>query len=249
MAANVMEIYGSKVFNELEPVTLHFIFYGDKKSATDEVWDAIADYTRDTLNCDFDVQFIAGSDYKNKLTVMAATGDTWDMNFDSNWTGIYQMMAKDAYMNLDELLPEYAPDLYAKYEETGILDSAKNKGHIVCLPWTMTMNNRPFIQWRGDLAEKAGIEVDKDNLNDLEGVDKLLHQLKEAYPDKYIIESCGLVSAGWMSVDDDMGLYIDLSEPRVKTGSDADYGRVDKAACWLLLSRLLRFQSLKSCRV
>lgn len=29
-----------------------------------------------------------------------------------------------------------------------------------------------------------------------------------------------------------------LSEPRVKTGSDADYGRVDKAACWLLLSRL-----------
>ena len=45
-------------------------------------------------------------------------------------------------MNLDELLPEYAPDLYAKYEETGILDSAKNKGHIVCLPWTMTMNNR-----------------------------------------------------------------------------------------------------------
>ena len=212
MAAN----YIPAAADELEPVTLHFIFYGDKKSATDEVWDAIADYTRDTLNCDFDVQFIAGSDYKNKLTVMAATGDTWDMNFDSNWTGIYQMMAKDAYMNLDELLPEYAPDLYAKYEETGILDSAKNKGHIVCLPWTMTMNNRPFIQWRGDLAEKAGIEVDKDNLNDLEGVDKLLYQLKEAYPDKYIIESCGLVSAGWMSVDDDMGLYIDLSDPECK---------------------------------
>ena len=142
MAAN----YIPAAADELEPVTLHFIFYGDKKSATDEVWDAIADYTRDTLNCDFDVQFIAGSDYKNKLTVMAATGDTWDMNFDSNWTGIYQMMAKDAYMNLDELLPEYAPDLYAKYEETGILDSAKNKGHIVCLPWTMTINNRPFIQ-------------------------------------------------------------------------------------------------------
>lgn len=30
----------------------------------------------------------------------------------------------------------------------------------------------------------------------------------------------------------------DLAEPRVKTGSDADYGRVDKAACWMLLSRL-----------
>ena len=27
---------------DLEPVTLHFIFFGDKKSATDEVWAAIA---------------------------------------------------------------------------------------------------------------------------------------------------------------------------------------------------------------
>ena len=39
MAAN----YIPAAADELEPVTLHFIFYGDKKSATDEVWDAIAD--------------------------------------------------------------------------------------------------------------------------------------------------------------------------------------------------------------
>lgn len=176
MAAN----YIPAAADELEPVTLHFIFYGDKKSATDEVWDAIADYTRDTLNCDYEIQFIAGSDYKDKLTVMAATGDVWDMNFDSNWTGITQMMAKDAYLNLDELLPEYAPDLYAKYEETGVLASAKNKGHIVCLPWTQTMNNRPFFQWRGDLGEKAGIEVDKDNFGTWEDIDKLVYQMHEA---------------------------------------------------------------------
>ncbi len=32
--------------------------------------------------------------------------------------------------------------------EKGLLDAMKNKGHINVLPWTMTMNNRPFIQWR-----------------------------------------------------------------------------------------------------
>lgn len=201
---------------ELEPVTLHFIFYGDKKSATDEVWDAIADYTRDTLNCDYEVEFIAGSDYQNKLTVMAATGDSWDLNFDSNWTGIFQMMAKDAYMSLDELLPEYAPDLYVKYEETGVLNSAKNKGHIVCLPWTQTMNNRPFFQWRGDLAEAAGIEVDKENFNTIEDVDKLLYQMKEAYPDRYTTAISQMVSGGWAEVDASMGLYINLEDPDCK---------------------------------
>lgn len=210
---------------DLEPVTLHFIFYGDKKSATDEVWAAIADYTRDKLNADFDVQFIAGDDYKQKLTVKAATGDSWDLNFDSDWTGYYQMAAKEAYMNLDELLPKYAPNLYATYEEKGLLDSMKNKGHIAVLPWTMTMNNRPFIQWRGDLAEAAGIEVDKDSLNTIADVDKLLYQLKEAYPDKYIIETAMVgdqMHGGWKVVDNDMGLFINLNDPECKVVAAED---------------------------
>ncbi len=205
--------------SDLEHVTLHFIFFGDKKSATDEVWDAIADYTKDTLNCDFDVQFIAGDDYKQKLLVKAATGDSWDLNFDSNWTGYFQMAAKDAYMNLDELLPEYAPDLYAAYQEKGVLESAKSKGHITALPWTMTMNNRNFFQWRGDLAKEAGIEVDKDNFKTIEDVDKLVHQLKEAYPDRYILENAGageIKMGGWCQVDTDMGLFFNLNDPECK---------------------------------
>ena len=216
LAGSVIPVCAAENGDSLDPVTLHFIFYGDKKSATDEVWDAIADYTRDTLNCDYEIQFIAGSDYKDKLTVMAATGDVWDMNFDSNWTGITQMMAKDAYLNLDELLPEYAPDLYAKYEGTGVLASAKNKGHIVCLPWTQTMNNRPFFQWRGDLAEKAGIEVDKDNFGTWEDIDKLVYQMHEAYPDRYVTSKSQMISGGWAEVDADMGLYINLSDPECK---------------------------------
>lgn len=206
----------------LEPVTLKFILFGDKKSAVDEVWAAIADYTRDTLNCDFDVQFVSGDDYKQKLLVKAATGDVWDLNFDSDWTGYFQMAAQDAYMELDELLPAYAPNLYAVYEEKGLLDAMKNKGHINILPWTMTMNNRPFIQWRGDLAEAAGIEVDKDSINTIEDVDKLLYQLKEAYPDKYIIECSQLSGGGWFTLDDGMGLYFNLNDenPTVYAAED-----------------------------
>ena len=41
----------------------------------------------------------------------------------------------------------------------------------------------------------------------------------------------------WL-VEELTAIEPDLAEPRVKTGSDADYGRVDKAACWMLLSRL-----------
>lgn len=215
----------SESTSDLDHVTLHFIFYGDKKSATDEVWDQIAEYTKDTLNCDFDVQFVAGDDYKQKLLVKAATGDSWDLNFDSNWTGYFQMAAKDAYMNLDELLPKYAPDLYKAYEEKGVLDAAKSKGHITALPWTMTMNNRPFFQWRGDLAEAAGITVDKDNFDTVEDVDNLVEQLKAAYPDRYILENGNLSEikiGGWTPLDTDMGIFFNLNDPECKVVAAED---------------------------
>lgn len=41
----------------------------------------------------------------------------------------------------------------------------------------------------------------------------------------------------WL-VDELTEIEPDLAEPKVKTGVDKDYGRIDKAACWLLLSRL-----------
>lgn len=205
--------------NGLEHVTLKFIFYGDKKSATDEVWNAIAEKYKDQLNCDFDVQFIAGDDYKQKLLVKVAAGEPWDLCFDSDWTGYYLMLAQEAYMDLSELLPEYAPDLYAAYEKTGALAAATDaNGRVTALPWTMTMNNRPFFQWRGDLAEKAGIEVDASTIQTTEDVLELCRKLKAAYPDKYILENSDL-NAFLVKYDlCDIGhaLCIDLNDPDCK---------------------------------
>lgn len=200
---------------ELEHVTLKFIFYGDKKSANDQVWEAIAEYTKDTLNCDFDIVYIPGSDYASKLNIMAASGDVWDMNFDSNWTGIYNMYSQDAYLALDELLPAYAPTLYQTYVDNDMIDSMKNKGNIVTLPWTMTMNQRGFFLWRGDLAEEAGIEIDPDSINTYEDVDALLHQFQEAYPDKYLLNEVGFYGGNYCEIDGSAGLVFDLSDENV----------------------------------
>ena len=45
LAGSVIPVCAAENGDSLDPVTLHFIFYGDKKSATDEVWDAIAGTT------------------------------------------------------------------------------------------------------------------------------------------------------------------------------------------------------------
>jgi putative aldouronate transport system substrate-binding protein len=199
-------------------VTLKFIFFADKKSDTDMVWSAIADKYRDRLNCDFEVSFIPGDDYKQMLLMKAGAGDIWDMNFEGSWLGYFQMIAMDAYADLTDMLPEYAPDLYAAYLESGVLNAATYNDKIVCLPWTMMMNNRTTIQWRGDLADAAGIMVDKENLTDFEAVFALLEQLREAYPDRYIIESSSweAMMLKYSLVYIGNGLVIDLNDPDAK---------------------------------
>ncbi len=203
---------------ELPHVTLKFIFFADKKADTDKVWAAIAEKYKDVLNCDFDVQFIPADDYKQKLLLKAGAGDRWDMNFDGNWLGYFQMIAMDAYMDLTELLPKYAPDLYAAYQDANVLGAATYNGQIVALPWTMMMNNRTTFQWRGDLAEKAGIVIDKDSIKTMEDVLPILEQLKAAYPDRYTIEASSLdaLKVKYNLVDLGNGMVIDLTDAEAK---------------------------------
>jgi putative aldouronate transport system substrate-binding protein len=170
--------------NENE-VTLRFYFGGDKKSAADEVWKAISDYVKSKgLDVKFDISTIPFGEYKDKMLVMSASGDEWDLNFDGYWLAFHQMAGKGAYLNLNDLLPKFAPHLYQKYKETNTLQAATVNGQIVALPWTMEMNARPYLNWRSDLTKKAGINPAPGSIRTIEDVDLFAHWFKMAYPNK-----------------------------------------------------------------
>ena len=198
-----------------EEVTLKFIFGGEKKAATDEVWAKVSEHVKAKgLNVKFDIRFIPFKEFKTKLQAMAAAGDRWDLNFDSNWLSYKEMASRGSYMALNELLPEYAPDLYAKYLEQGTLSSATRNGSIVGLPWTMKMNERPYVGWRSDLAEAAGIRREPNEVRTVEDLDALLHELKRAYPNANVTRTpplaLYLVREEWVDLAfHGLGFYLD----------------------------------------
>lgn len=205
-----------------QEVTLKFFFGGEKPAATDEVWARVSDYVKAKgLNVKFNISFIPWNDLSGKLLIMAASGDKWDMNFDSD-TSFNQMAAKDSYMRLNELLPKYAPNLYDKYKEFGKLDVATVNGNIVGLPWTIKMNQRFYAGWRVDLAEKAGITREPDAVKTVEDVDKLLYELKAAYPNARISRTSPLplywVRDEWVDLAfHGLGYYMD--DPNFTVGA------------------------------
>ncbi|QHW35189.1 extracellular solute-binding protein [Paenibacillus rhizovicinus] len=202
-----------------DEVTLKFYFGGDKKSATDEVWSTISDYVKGKgLNVKFDINFIPFTDFKDKMLVMAASGDSWDMNFDGDWLSYKLMAAKGSYMALNDLLPQYAPNLYKKYQEQGTLSAATVNGQIVGLPWTMKMNQRLYAGWRSDLTDKAGITVAPDSIKTIDDVEGLLRDLKKAYPNDKLYRSTPLpiymIRDEWVDLNfHGLGFY--LNDPKV----------------------------------
>ncbi|OCT12218.1 ABC transporter substrate-binding protein [Paenibacillus pectinilyticus] len=202
-----------------EEVTLKLYFGGDKKAATDEVWSKISEYVKSKgLNVKFNVNFIPFGDFKEKMLVMAASGDSWDMNFDGDWLSYKQMAAKGSYMTLNDLLPKYAPTLYKKYQDQGTLSAATVNGNIVGLPWTMRMNERKFIGWRSDLTKKAGIDIAPDSIKTIEDIDGLLRKLKQAYPNEKLSRttplSLEMIRDEWVDLNfHGLGFY--LKDPKL----------------------------------
>ncbi|MWV42118.1 extracellular solute-binding protein [Paenibacillus sp. HJL G12] len=205
--------------------TLKFYFGGEKKAATDEVWTAVSDYVKTKgLDVKFSVQFIPWPEYSGKLLVMAAAGDRWDLNFDTE-SSFRQMASRGSYLRLNDLLPIYAPHLYERYRQQHSLLSATIGGDVVGLPWTIKMNQRPYAGWRADLAEKAGIYRSPESVQTVEDVDRLLHDLKKAYPNHKLSRipslSLYLVRDEWV----DLGFYglgFYLNDPKYEVRAIED---------------------------
>lgn len=191
MLMSIMTVNAEGSGEELEHVTLEVIMIGNgtKKDAADEVFKAISDYVADRLNAEIILTCYPSGDLTQKLLMRLVAGESWDINFDSDWTGFYKVNAQEGYMDVSELLPVYAPNLYASYQKAGTLDAIRDsEGRITALPWTMVSNNRFFFRWRGDLADAAGLTYDTSKMGTIEDVYQICSDLHKAYPDRYIVD-------------------------------------------------------------
>jgi putative aldouronate transport system substrate-binding protein len=173
---------GSKSEGGLEEVTLRFYFWGNSREKVPDVYEAISEAYKTELNAKFEVNFIPGSEYRQKVVAIAASGDDYDMNFDGNWVIFDQMASKGAYLNLNDLLPEYAPNLANVYKKMpGVLEAATVDGEVVGLPWTMSMNQRPYFRANKAAAEEAGVSFGEGDIKTFEDIDKFLGEMAAYY--------------------------------------------------------------------
>lgn len=167
----------------LEPVTLILIAPGTPQKDQAIVNDAISEYLKPDLNVTVDFQQIDWATWNDKNNLVVASGEECDILFAGDWTQYPTNAVKGAFLALDDLIPQYAPDIYnASYN--WLLEAARINGKIYAIPsYQILAQSRGFIL-RKDLVDKYGPEVNftvKD-VNEPEDLEPLLKVIKEKEP-------------------------------------------------------------------
>ena len=150
-----------------ETVNLVVYMVGEEPEDVDTVEAAINEKLLEKFNTTIEFQFSTWTDYKNKYNNMLTTHGA-DLAYTAMWMDYQTLADVGAFMELDDLMPKYAPELYEACGE-GALNSCRVNGKLYCFPnlWPEYVNQG--IAWRHDLAEKYNIPDPIDSMENVEG--------------------------------------------------------------------------------
>ena len=136
------------------------------------------------INAKLNLIMVDGSTYAEKMNLMINSGDAWDLCFTANWGGInfFENAAKGAYADLTELIPQYAPETYARIPE-GLWDGVKVDGKIYALvnyqQWGVAQ--RKGFRFRKDIVDELGFDWESvKGMKTIEAMEKIGPFLGEA---------------------------------------------------------------------
>lgn len=146
------ESAGPDISQEVE-LTMYCI--GDEGGIyADEVLDNLNVILKEKINATLKPVMVSWGEYREKLPLIYASGESYDLAYAASWCNYAEEALKGPFLELSDLMQEYAPKTYAELHESGALDAAKVNGSLYMFPSTYEDYPEHFILWREDLRKK-----------------------------------------------------------------------------------------------
>lgn len=195
-----------------EEVNLTMYVVSDRPAGQDVVDENLNKLLKEKLNCTLTINWIAWSDYSNKYPLLFSSGEEFDMAYCATWLNYKSLAQKGAFMNLDELWEEYAPNNYAATSEAAKQQATVN-GSYYCIPTQLATYHGYGPIYRPDLLEGTDWDGEMENFEDLE---EYMDLVKETHPE---VEPLEMYQTG-SEVDD---LYMWSLGYNSSTGTSGDF--------------------------
>ena len=141
------------------------------------------------LGSDLKLEFIyvGAGNYDQKMQLVNAGREEYDLCFTSNWrNNVYQNVSNGALADITELVPKFAPKLYASMEQK-IWDAVKIDGKIYSVPnWQIQAKSLGCFMPASKL-EKVGLQASE--IQTMEDVTEYLKRLSEVETEKSVINA------------------------------------------------------------
>jgi putative aldouronate transport system substrate-binding protein len=177
------------VKEEAEPVTLKWVFLspGDQKDAQ-EVWDAFNEKLQEYLpNTTVEFEGITSADYAEKWKLISASQENVDIVWHGWMVPYVTEVRKGSYMELDELMAEYAPSLSKEIPEN-ILDKSRVDGKLYSIPCLQQMVSYvSTLQFPIKIYEKYKDQINAEELAELFSSHQKMDQELWDEIEKYIV--------------------------------------------------------------
>lgn len=143
----------------------------------DSVQEAVNKITKEKINATVKLKAHTFADYNQKMNTVVASGESYDIAWTANWNWDYlQNQSKGAFLELDDLLNSYAPDLLKSMPEF-VWDAAKIQGKIYGIPNYQTVTKREGFIIQKRFADKYNLDV--NSIKKFEDIEPFLKQIKE----------------------------------------------------------------------
>ncbi|WP_178019106.1 DUF3502 domain-containing protein [uncultured Paenibacillus sp.] len=164
-------------------VKISYLVLGDKpkNGQFEKVLAEVNKIMKEKINAELEWKWIEWADWQTKYNLALASGEPIDLiTIGTDWLDTWGNAQRGAFMNLDDLLPKYAPETWNSIPKED-WEESKYNGKIVLIPendYTQWVNHGFF--YRGDWAKEAGI---MEPIKDWEGIEKYLKYIKGNKPD------------------------------------------------------------------
>ncbi|ALS29068.1 ABC transporter substrate-binding protein [Paenibacillus cisolokensis] len=175
--------------NEGAEETAHLIWYtiGGPQRDLDKVVDEANKYLKEKINTTIEIKLIDWGDYTQKMQVIAASGEPFDIAFTSSWAFPYVENARKGYfLELDELLDQYGQGI-KEVLNPAFLEGSKVNGHNYAIPTNKELPAQAVWRFNKELADKYNLNISEATT--LESLEPMLKKVKEGEPDIYPIPS------------------------------------------------------------
>lgn len=188
MAATVSMIgsipCANAIADDVPTVRLTYITTGTEPAGLDRIEEQLSTLTMEKIGCKAEFVPVAFSDQATKYNMWFANGEQVDI-ICTVFQDYLSMINAGAFMELDELVPEYAPDVVEKDKEKDFLAAGMYNGHLYGLATIPSApGNGGALYIRKDVYDALDTSaIDPEGYIGYEEMDNLFSQIQEKFPE------------------------------------------------------------------